>query len=118
MEIGIVVGELERQVTFYRDGLNCTEARRVDLPSAVAEPSGFRSSVTLVLMLTPGGEGIKLISPHRGEVPPGPPAKDLTSRRGVAYLTFAVADLDATVRQVLAAGATLRSAAPRIPLGP
>jgi catechol 2,3-dioxygenase-like lactoylglutathione lyase family enzyme len=118
MEIGIVVGKLERQVAFYRDGLDCTEVRRVDLPAAVAEPSGFGSAVTLVLMRTPGGEGIKLISPRRGEVPPRVPAEDLTSRRGIAYLTFAVDDLDPAVQQLLAAGAMLRSAAPRIPLGP
>jgi catechol 2,3-dioxygenase-like lactoylglutathione lyase family enzyme len=118
LEIGIVVGELERQITFYREGLGCTEVRRVDLPSAVTKPSGLGSSVTLVLMLTPGGEGIKLISPHGGDSPPQARPDDLTSSRGVAYLTFGVADLDPAVRRLLAAGATLRSAVPRVRTGP
>ena len=117
LEAGIVVHDLERQVRFYRDGLSCTEFRRVELPDAIAEQSGLGSALTLVLMRTPAGEGIKLLRPH-GAPPTSPAApENLTARRGVAYLTFDVADLEAAVGRLVAAGATLRSARQRVQLG-
>ena len=119
MEVGVVVSDLECQVTFYRDALGCTEERRVELPHALAEEMGIASSgpVTLVVMRAPGGEGIKLLSTHQASTRRQRP-ETFTDHAGVAYLTFGVDDLQRTVSRLLAAGATLRSRTARVQVGP
>ena len=109
LEAGISVSDLDRMLAFYTDVLGCEEVRRAPIPAQLSEqltlaPDGY----LCVWLQTPFGERIKLMSP-----PDAPAASDapayLTSRHGIAYLTFYCSDLSEVLAAAEAAGAILRS---------
>jgi catechol 2,3-dioxygenase-like lactoylglutathione lyase family enzyme len=109
LEAGICVADLARMLDFYTGVLGCSEYRRTPIPAELSAPLTLATRGYLCVWLrTPGGETIKLMCP------PHPPAAataldQLTTRRGIAYLTFYVADLAAVLAAAEAAGAKLRS---------
>ena len=109
MEVGIAVVDLDRMLRFYTGVLGCEEVRRSEIPGALSSRLGLAAKGYLCVWLkTPYGEVIKLMSP------PEPPAvleapEHLTSRTGVAYLTFYVSDIAAVLARAEAQGASLRS---------
>ncbi len=120
LETGICVTDLDRMLAFYTDVLGCQEVRRAPIPPALSDqltlaPNGY----LCVWLQTPYGERIKLMSPPEAPDPDDAPDY-LTSRRGIAYLTFYCSDLTEVLAAAEAAGAKLRSdralVAPDIPL--
>lgn len=109
MEVGIAVVDLSRMLRFYTQVLGCEEVRRADIPVPLSSRLGLAEGGYLCVWLkTPGGEVIKLMSP------PDPPAllaapARLTSRTGIAYLTFYVEDIASVLAAAEALGARLRS---------
>ena len=109
MEIGIGVIDLDRMIAFYSEALGCREVRRADIPAALSSsltlaPEGY----LCVWLETPNGEVIKLMRPPAAPEAVSAPAY-LTSRTGIAYLTFYCADLDSVLALAETRGATLRS---------
>ena len=109
MEVGIAVIDLPGMLKFYSEALGCREVRRADIPGALSDPLTLAAEGYLcVWMQTPGGEIIKLMAP-----PAAPERLDqpdrLTTRTGIAYLTFYVDDIAAVLGGAEALGATLRS---------
>jgi len=120
IETGICVTDLERMLSFYTDVLSCEEVRRAPIPAELSAqltlaPDGY----LCVWLQTPFGERIKLMSaPQAPEVLARP--EYLTSRSGIAYLTFYCSDLTEVLQAAEARGATLISdralIAPEAPL--
>jgi catechol 2,3-dioxygenase-like lactoylglutathione lyase family enzyme len=120
IETGICVTDLERMLSFYNAVLSCEEVRRSPIPVELSEqltlaPDGY----LCVWLQTPYGERIKLMSaPQAPQVVD--PARYLTDRSGIAYLTFYCSDLSEVLAAAEAAGATLMSdralVAPEAPL--
>ena len=109
IETGIAVIDLERMLGFYSRVLGCKEERRADIPGALSGPLGMAADGYLcVWMVTPVGERIKLMSP-----PAAPDKLDvpvyLTSRTGIAYLTFYCTGLHDILAAAEGEGAVLRS---------
>lgn len=109
METGIAVVSLDRMLTFYSEVLGCTEVRRAEIPAELSAPLALAPSGYLCVWLqTPGGEVIKLMSPP--DSPELEAAPDyLTSKTGIAYLTFYCSDLQEVLARAESQGAALRS---------
>lgn len=118
LEVGICVADLDRMVSFYVDGIGCTEQMRMPIPTMVSEPTGMGpDGFVMVWLQTPWGERIKLLGPDA--VPVAPAARaHLTEHRGLAYLSFYVPDLHALVDRVTAMGASTVSDGPIVDMGP
>lgn len=109
LETGISVSDLDRMLAFYTDVLGCEEVRRAPIPAQLSEQLTLASDGYLCVWLqTPFGERIKLMSPPDAPDANAAPAY-LTSRRGIAYLTFYCSDLSEVLAAAEASGATLRS---------
>ena len=109
MEVGIAVIDFELMYEFYTEVLACSETRRADIPADLSQaltlaPDGY----LCVWLQTPGGEVIKLMSPPDEPVRADAP-ESLTTRTGIAYLTFYCSDLTATLAAAETRGAVLRS---------
>ncbi len=116
VDLGIVVRDLDRSVAFYRDVLGCKELDGFDVAPAFAADLGLTDRLGLeVRVLSPGGEGrrtrLKLMSfPQRTGA-----TTDQTfihSSLGFSYLTFRVADLDASVAALRKARVKLEGKTP------
>ena len=109
IETGIAVVDLDLMLGFYSRVLGCAEERRADIPAALSEPLGMAAEgYVCVWLVTPYGERIKLMSPplapERATLP-----DYLTSRTGIAYLTFYCTGLHEILAAAEAEGAVLRS---------
>ncbi|MGE0800499.1 MAG: VOC family protein [Lautropia sp.] len=112
LEIGIVVADLDRVVDFYQRVLGFERISEATLAPDRAERIGFgRVEFRMVRMQTGYGERIKLIA-----TVPAPAGQStggaVLARAGIAYLTFVVADLDAALQRLRAAGVQPLSAEP------
>jgi len=118
LEVGICVADLDRMVSFYVDGVGCTEQMRMPIPTMVSEPTGMGpDGFAMVWLQTPWGERIKLLGPDATPEAPAAPAH-LTERRGIAYLSFYVPDLRGLVDRLTALGASTVSDGPIVDMGP
>jgi uncharacterized glyoxalase superfamily protein PhnB len=99
------VGDLERAVAFYRDGLGLTCARRL-FGGSVAEMTGASSPVYL-LEKPAGGSASSAASLPR----------DYRRHWTPVHLELVVADVDAAVARAVAAGARLEGAVRDEPWG-
>lgn len=109
MEVGIGVIDFDRMYRFYTEVLGCNEVRRADIPPELSSQLALAPSGYLCVWLrTPNGEVIKLMSPPEAPTQQSAPAH-LTSRTGIAYLTFYCSDLEEVLASAEAAGAVLRS---------
>jgi catechol 2,3-dioxygenase-like lactoylglutathione lyase family enzyme len=103
-EAGVVVRDLDLMVLFYREVLGCFEVHRSRIPASVSVPAGLGDELLVVWLQVPSGGRVKLIRP---QVAPAPAHSvlPLTARRGLAYLTFHVDDMDPVVTALAAGGA-------------
>ncbi|MGI5192377.1 VOC family protein [Streptomyces sp. CA-288835] len=103
-EVGVVVRDLELMERFYREVLGCPAVHRSRIPESIGAPAGLGGELLVVWLQVPSGGRVKLIQP---QTPPAPvqSAVPLTAHRGLAYLTFHMADLDPMVAALSAADA-------------
>lgn len=104
LEVGISVHDLDSLSDFYikTRGFSFVNVATVSPDLALAaglSASGYR----VTRLQTPYGERLKLLQPLQ---PPSPPPPDpfILDRRGTAYLTFIIDDLDAMIARLTAAG--------------
>ncbi|MFJ9903467.1 VOC family protein [Streptomyces sp. NPDC101152] len=103
-EAGIVVADAEVMERFYRDALGCRPVHRSVVPREIGGPAGLGGEPRVVWLQVPAGGRIKLIRPQVAAASV-PAAEPLTARRGLAYLTFHLDDIDPVVAALPAAGA-------------
>jgi len=104
LEVGLVVADLERSTSLYIEVFGCTPVRNSDVPADINLPAGLGGPTTVVWLQTPSGERLKLIRPDA--LPDNAvPITPLTQQRGLAYLTFYVADIEPVAEQLRARGA-------------
>ena len=101
--IGICVSDLERSLRFYRDALGFRVEHELHVEG---EPSDtllrLRGVDLRAVYLQRDGVRIELL---RFASPPAPPARTRAMHeRGLTHLSFRVADLDATIAALRAAG--------------
>jgi catechol 2,3-dioxygenase-like lactoylglutathione lyase family enzyme len=109
MEVGLVVRDLDRMLSFYTQALGCSEVRRADIPAALSQAIRTAANGYVnVWLRSPNGEVIKLVRPP--ELPAHVQAATFSSERtGFAYLTFYCSDLEATLAKAIEQGARERS---------
>lgn len=103
-EAGIVVADQELVERFYREALGCLPVHRAVVPAGIGGPAGLGGELLVVWLQVPSGGRIKLIRPQVAAAP-APVAVPLTARRGLAYLTFHLDDIEPVVAALPAAGA-------------
>ena len=101
--IGICVADLERSLRFYRDLLGFTLEHELEVAGEPSDTLLRLHGVHLkALYLTRDGVRIELL---RFTSPPAPPPRPRTMHEhGLTHLSFRVADLDATLAALQAAG--------------
>ncbi len=109
LEVGITVADLDAVLPFYRDVLGLRVLSDVTVPGAIAcrtglAPTGYR----IVRLESASGDRLKLAQPDVAPEASAPPAHAM-ARRGGAYVTFIVDDLDATHAAFRRAGVPIRS---------
>lgn len=113
--ITLAVGDLERALAFYRDGLGLATDGIIgtEFPGSDADPAGaavmFRLPRGLTLALYPGTELAK-----DANVPPSGPS---TGGFSIGWFVATDADVDAVLARAEAAGATLTDTAHERPWG-
>ena len=121
VDIGIVVRDLEKSATFYRDVLGLTEVKGFSVPAEKTTEFGLtdnQPATVRVFVLEESakpGTKLKIMS-----FPEAPGAKQdqqfIHSTLGVSYLTFFVTDMDAAVARLAKAKVKLLGKTPA-PLG-
>jgi lactoylglutathione lyase len=101
--IGIGVGDLERAVRFYRDLLGFEEEHRLEIAGPPVDTLlRLRDAHLHAVYLTRDGVRIELL---RLASPPAPPRRERAMNEpGLTHLSFRVADLDAVLDGLRAAG--------------
>ncbi len=114
IEIGICVEDLDKMVGFYRDVLGCDYVNIHKVPPELsAKASLAAAGYQIVRLQTNTGERIKLVHP-KTPPSPAPEVGDILARRGPAFLTFIVADLDAMIQRLAGAGVKLRTGSEKL----
>jgi lactoylglutathione lyase len=104
LEVGVCVRDLDAMSRFYEHALGFARISEATLAAERAALIGFGPvSFRMVRMQTNWGERIKLLQPD--PLPDEPGTAAILGRRGIAYLTFLVGDIDAAFARVVAAGA-------------
>lgn len=109
LEVGVSVRDLATVRQFYVEGLGFTCEVEVELPAPVATVTGLsHDAVSAAWLRSPGGERVKLF---QTAAPPTPRAVsgELLGVEGLAYLTFYVENIEATVAATLSAGGEART---------
>jgi catechol 2,3-dioxygenase-like lactoylglutathione lyase family enzyme len=108
IDLGTVVADLERSVRFYRDVIGFREAKGFDVPAQVATDAGLTDGKPLsirVLVLGEGDNATKLKLMQVADTAPRPGDNEfIHSHTGFRYLTIMVADTDAALERLRAAG--------------
>jgi len=108
-EMGITVEDLDRELAFYAGVLGLRVVSEIDVPGEKSAWSGLApEGYRIVRLETPSGERLKLARPARAPEDV-PPASWAMQRRGAAYLTFIVDDLDALHVRLVERGVDVRS---------
>lgn len=111
IEVGISVTDIERATAFYETALGFERVSEAELPVERAVLAGFGPvSFRMVRMQTNYGERIKLLQPAPEAQEPN--RTSILGQAGLAYLTFVVADIDAAMQRLLAAGVQFMSPEP------
>jgi len=104
LEIGLCVSDMEASLAFYRDGLGFSVVSEIEQPADKARLSGLASGAYRVIRLqAPFGERVKLFLP-RAAAPAAPKPPAPLDRRGFAFLTVIVADIRATLSELVRQG--------------
>ena len=109
MEVGFTVADIDAVLPFYRDVLGLSVLSDIVAPAAKSRQTGLAPDGYRVMRLENGaGDRLKLAQPTAAPLDAEPRAFAL-QRRGGAYATFIVADLDELLGKFLRAGADVRS---------
>ncbi|MFN9367691.1 MAG: VOC family protein [Planctomycetia bacterium] len=109
IDLGTVVGDLERSVRFYEEAIGFREVKGFDVPAQVAADAGLTDGKPLAVRVLVLGEGeaatkLKLMqvadtTPRAGD------NEFIHSHTGFRYLTIMVADTDAALERLRKFGA-------------
>src|SRR5207237_298849 len=101
--VGLCVSDLERSLRFYRDLLGFRSVKEIEVEGEPADTLlGLRDVKLRAAYLERDGVTLELLRFAR---PPAPPPRRRTLHEpGLTHLSFRVADLDATLAAVRAAG--------------
>ena len=114
LEIGICVDNLDGMIAFSRDVIGLEYVSTFDVPPDKSAQASFTDrGYRIVRLQTNSGERIKLARPLDAPAAPAE-ADEILARRGNVFLTFIVADLDAQIDQLVAAGVKMRTGKKRI----
>lgn len=118
MEIGICCDDLDSLQSFYVNVVGCEPINQHQVPAEKSAPAGMAENGYRVARIqTPWGERLKLIQPAtRAEG--AEPAEWILGRRGIAYITFIIDDLNAMIARLKAAGVTFLSGEERVEVRP
>lgn len=109
IEIGICCADLDSLRDFYIDVLGCAPVSDLQVPPDKALAAGMAEDGYRVARIqTPWGERLKLIQPIRAAEGDAPDPWIL-ARRGIAYVTFIVDDLEGMINRLKQAGAAFLS---------
>ncbi|MFJ3058760.1 VOC family protein [Herbaspirillum sp. NPDC087042] len=104
LEVGIACRDLPALRRFYETTMGFSFVSEITVSAEKSAPSGLSADgYTVVRLQTPYGERVKLLAPHTPPPAQVAPAYIL-DRPNAAYLTFIVADIDAAIAKLLAAG--------------
>lgn len=118
LEVGIAVRDLPRMRRFYEQVLGLTFVSEVAVPADKAAQAAMHAAgYTAVRLQTPYGERIKLLAPAQAPAPEAAPAYIL-DKANATYLTFIVADIQAVVDKLLAAGVEFLTGPQRVEVRP
>ena len=109
IDLGTVVGDLEKSARFYTEGIGFRELKGFDVPADLATAAGLTDGKPLavrVLVLGDGPAATKLkLMQIAGTSPRGGDNEFIHSHTGFRYLTIIVADTDATLARLAKLGA-------------
>ena len=102
MDLGIVVGDLEKSAKFYSEILGCKEVNGFSVPSAFATSIGLVDNMDVTARVFVLGKGekqsrIKMMAFPKSERKKGDQSF-IHSNLGFSYLTLHVTDLDASIK--------------------
>ncbi len=118
MEIGICCDDLDRLRTFYVDVLGCEPINEHQVPAEKSTPAGMaKDGYRVARLQTSWGERLKLIQPVT-RAAGAEPAEWILGRRGIAYITFIIDDLNAMIARLKAAGVAFLSGKERVEVRP
>jgi len=101
LDIGLVVRDLERALSFYRDKLGMTPTRQIPVDEDTARQGGIAEAPFNIQYLEFGDVNLKLV--HFKNAPPtGPAGAD--GQAGFRYLTIWVKDIQSTYEDWQAKG--------------
>ncbi len=108
-EVGITVAELATVLPFYERVLGLRVVGDLEVPAAKGAASGLSpGGYRIVRLETSSGDRLKLAQPRIAPTDV-PCAGSAMERRGAAYVTFIVEDVDSLHRALVEAHATIRS---------
>ncbi|MGE8547316.1 VOC family protein [Alcaligenes sp. WGS1538] len=118
LEVGISCRDLPALRRFYEDVLDFQFVSEFVVPADKARAAAMSAAgYTVVRLQTSYGERIKLIQAvEAGELPA--PTEWILDRPTSSYLTFIVADIDAAIARLQAAGASFMTGPGRIEVRP
>jgi catechol 2,3-dioxygenase-like lactoylglutathione lyase family enzyme len=110
LEVGIAVADLDRMRAFYEGVIGLEFVSLYEVPpdrgrEATMCDAGYR----IARLQAHTGERIKLAEPNASPERAGGPGDAVLARRGPAFLTFIVEDLDATIASLLEYGVEVRT---------
>jgi len=109
VDVGIIVGDIEKSLEFYTQGLGFREVGTIDVSAQLGKDFGLTSGHAFhVHVLALGeGEGATKVKLMHFKDAPGKSVdnKYIHSTHGINYLTMFVKDLDAAVKGAAAVGA-------------
>lgn len=111
MDLGIVVGDLEKSAKFYSEVLGCKEVNGFSVPAAFATSIGLVDNMDVTARVFVLGEGekqsrIKMMAFPKSDRKKGDQSF-IHSNLGFSYLTLHVTDLDASIKRLEKAGVKL-----------
>lgn len=106
LEIGICCDDLDRLRAFYVDVLGCEPINDLQVPAEKSAPAGMaKDGYRVARIQSPWGERLKLFQPAT-KAEGVAPSEWILGRRGMAYVTFIIDDLEAMIARLKAAGVT------------
>jgi lactoylglutathione lyase len=108
IDLGCVVGDLDKSLRFYVEGIGFREIQGFDVPADLARDAGLTDTKPLsvrVLVLGDGDAATKLkLMQVAGTAPRTGDTEFIHSHTGFRYLTIFVADADAAVARLAKLG--------------
>ncbi len=108
IDIGVVVGDLDKSASFYKDALGFSETPGFSVPADFCADAGLTDNLALDIRVMVLGDGDDATKLKLMAVPGAANRKSdnsfIHSQLGYSYLTVYVADADKTLERLKAAG--------------